>query len=188
MKRFKYLLTISLLIGAGLIFYLQKDKFESGPSEIQNLALIAESFDSTSLDVETDKNGEAVSSETPPAFSINYPKDFVVRRDDSDSRLTRFVFESSEEKRGFEISVFPFDETEPLTFNRIKKDLADPTLSNDGAVKLGDIETLVFDSTDENIGPTRELWFSTRGYLFQFRTYKEFGKEMEIIAKTFLFR
>jgi hypothetical protein len=94
--------------------------------------------------------------------------------------------ETGEAKKGFEMVVLPFDEAGPLTKERILQDIPDKVINNEKNVTVGkNIPALAFDSEDESIGPTYEIWFVSNGFIYQARTYPDFGVSMGEILKTF---
>lgn len=129
-------------------------------------------------------------------FTLDYPRDFKVHEEDvgasgssaeaSAPQGKKYVFESSEPKRGFEITVLPFDEASPLTKERILQDIPDMPIANEKNITVGkNIPALAFESEDESIGPTFEIWFIYSGNLYEIQTYAEFGPQMTDILKTF---
>lgn len=123
-------------------------------------------------------------------FTFLYPADFVTSDEPLlDGAGKRIVAESSKEEKGFEITVLPFDEAAPLTPERILADVPDMTLENPQSVTVGPgMPALAFDSDDENIGPTREVWFSNGGHLYQIRTRPAFGAEMQELLAGWRFK
>lgn len=129
-------------------------------------------------------------------FSFSYPKNLKVTETalEGVDGGKRILVESGEVKKGFEITVLPFDEAGPLTRERILADVPDMEMSNVENISVGEnISALSFESVDENIGKTFEIWFvsspqgnpvGTGGYLFEARTYPEFGGEMEEMLNT----
>ena len=90
---------------------------------------------------------------------------------------------------GFEVIVLPFDEPGPLTRERILQDLPDMVIKNEKTVGVGgSISALSFDSTDEGVGTTHEVWFVHGGFIYQARTYQSFGDRMEEILKSWKFK
>ena len=97
--------------------------------------------------------------------------------------------ESGEAKKGFEVVILPFDESDSLTKERILQDVPDKVIKNEKKTTVGEgIEALAFESEDKNIGPTFEIWFVQNGYIYEARTYPEFGPEMQEILKTWKFK
>lgn len=118
-------------------------------------------------------------------FSIELPKDFTSKEEDVDG-FKKYIFESKEARKGFEIAVLPFDEVGPLTRERILQDLPDMIITDEKDIMIGEeAPALAFESVDEGLGPTFEIWFIYGGNLYQARTYLEFGPQMTEILKTF---
>jgi hypothetical protein len=101
----------------------------------------------------------------------------------------RLLAESNEPGQGFEVIILPFDEKGTLTEGRIRADVPDIVMKNVKNIALsGNIPALSFDSADEGIGETHEVWFVNNGYLYQARTYPDFGEVMEQILQTWKFK
>ena len=100
----------------------------------------------------------------------------------------RIIAESTEGKSGFEVVVLPFDETAPLTRERILQDVPDMVIKNEKTIRVGNIEALSFESTDESLGATAEIWFNHNGFIYEARTYLEFGKTMKEILGSWKFK
>jgi hypothetical protein len=120
-------------------------------------------------------------------FNLSYPKDMKVIESELEGVEggRRILVESGEAKKGFEIIVLPFDEEGSLTKERILADVPDMEMNNVKNISVGNnISALSFESTDENLGKTFEIWFVSNGRLYEARTYIEYGGEMEEILKT----
>ena len=144
----------------------------------------------------TDKIGESkVYQSQDKNFSFEYPKNFVASSGDLDSGGKKIVVESTEPKKGFQITILPFDEAGPLTVARIKQDLPDMIINDASQLLLnlrggegGVISAVAFNSTDENIGNTYEVWFVSGGNLYQIQTYEEFALSLQNILKSWKFK
>ena len=122
-------------------------------------------------------------------FTFPYPADFITFTHPVADAGKRIVLESTKAERGFEITILPFDEPGPLTAERILVDIPDMTLENSHSITIGSgIPALAFDSADENIGPTHEIWFPYDGFLYQARTRPAFGPEMEMLLAEWSFK
>lgn len=146
----------------------------------------------------TKELGEAQTYEaTEGDFSFVYPEKLKITEEpiiDAEGGQVgkRILAESSTPEgtaRGFEIVVLPFDEDTVLTKKRILQDVPEMAIKNEKNIKIGgDIGALAFESQDENIGTTYEIWFAHSGFLYQARTYKDFGPMMEEILKQWRFK
>ena len=98
---------------------------------------------------------------------------------DLDNGVKRILAEGKNEHEGFEITIFPFDETGPLTPDRIKQDVPDIEISNSEDTTIADnIPALAFNSSDEGIGQTFEVWFVKDGQLFQVVTWPSYRETL----------
>lgn len=123
-------------------------------------------------------------------FTFQYPQKYNVTEIPFEGGAKKILVESTEPKKGFEVTVLPFDEAGPLTASRIKRDLPNIVMENPRTVILNSIQdpALAFNSTDETIGSTFEIWFNHGGYLYQALTYPEFADEMAEILQTWQFK
>jgi len=122
-------------------------------------------------------------------FTFQYPQKYNITSRDIEGGGKQILVESTEPKKGFEIDIIPFDESTPLTADRIKQDLPDIVMSDITNFTVStSISGLSFNSADDNIGSTHEVWFIAGGALYQCRTYRDFGPAMEEMLKTFKFK
>ena len=76
-----------------------------------------------------------------------------------------------------------------ITKERILKDLPNLLIQKEKRVLIGEgINALSFESEMLDIGPTYEIWFVHKGFIYQARTYRDFGPIMEEILKTWKFK
>lgn len=193
-------LGVIVVILIGLSFLFLRNIQIPNASEIPRAAL-GEAEDAG----DTVKAGK-IFSDSDKQFTLNYPPDLVVVESSPEDSVKTITFESRETRpptrlaeatakrageagRGFEITILPFDEDGPPTPERIMEDLPDAVIKNPKNITIGDnITALAFDSTDENIGDTSEIWFVRGGYLYQAVTYREFSAELEKIVGTIEFK
>lgn len=121
-------------------------------------------------------------------FSFEYPDKFIVNDVPMDGGGNKIVVESTESKKGFQITILPFDELGPLTEERIKKDLPDLVILEAVRGDISGVDVLQFKSVDENVGNTFEIWFIYSGNLYQIQTYREFSEELLDILKSWKFK
>jgi hypothetical protein len=175
-------LSAILLLGAGvfLVFSQKRPLLEDGNG--QKAPVI--SLENPQTYQEPQGGGEK------NKFTFNYPQKFNLTSQDIEGGGKKILVESTEPQKGFEITVLPFDEVGPLTAARIKQDIPDMVMGNQKSVIVGaeKIPALAFNSTDENIGNTFEIWFVYNGSLYQALTYPEFSAGMEEILKTWQFK
>lgn len=132
----------------------------------------------------TDMTETVLLDETGYNFTFEYPKSFASSSEDIEGGGKVITVESTEPKKGFQITTVPFDESEVLTPERIKQDLPDLVMDNVKNIEVDGFSALSFNSNDENLGDTFEVWFNAGGSLYQIQTYKEFNTELLEILKT----
>ncbi len=91
----------------------------------------------------------------------------------------RVTAEGQGPKQGFEITISDYDESGPITAERIKKDIPDLVVKNHENIKIaGGVEAFSFFGHDDGLGETFEVWFSAQGKLYQVVTWAEYKKEL----------
>ena len=158
-------------------------------------------------------------------FSFQYPKDFkvglfpdgigetIVVEGDANVAKVKPSQPSQDEGltfAGFQIYITPFDESGPLTFERVKKEIPDLVLEGPQTIELRISESskspldgersdftvpaLVFFSRNESLGKTREVWFvypespvPNGNYLYQITAHASFDEELSKIMATWRF-
>lgn len=129
-------------------------------------------------------------------FTFNYPDGFKITDNTGASSASaegtivpgKILVESGQPNKGFEITIIPFDEPGPLTAERIHQDLPNLEISKFRNIDISSVSALAFDSKDDSIGDTSEIWFTHNGSLYQAQTYRSFSPEMEEILKTLKFK
>lgn len=99
-------------------------------------------------------------------FSFRYPEGFKVLFVSS-TDLNSIITVENEKGNGFQIFILPFDEPNPITKERIWRDMQDMEINNIKEADLDGIETIVFDGYDEALGETFEVWPVYKGRLYQ---------------------
>ncbi len=118
-------------------------------------------------------------------FSFGHPKEFSISEfieGDTDVILARDAAASSV----FQVSVSPFDESGPITKERILKDIPDMRINNDKEISVGGEKALSFTSKDAS-EETFEIWFVHGGNLYQISAFPSFGGELDKILATWKF-
>ena len=82
------------------------------------------------------------------------------------------VIIAEDDKFGFQIFIMPFDESRPITKERIWQDMPDMEINDSGEAMLDGAKTLVFYGYNEDIGETFEIWAVHKGKLYQIMTGK----------------
>lgn len=119
-------------------------------------------------------------------FAFAYPKE-----------LTPVAFQDGEaeivllggKKSGTEVQIVirAFDESGPLTVERIQRDASEMAIDEPQNVLIGSarIPALLFWSNDgASVGKTRELWFIQDGYLYQVTASREMDETLAKIMET----
>lgn len=139
------------------------------------------------ISIETDKKFQSYSSVNGSLnflYSIN--SKLTESTLDEEGNIKTILVEDKENQKGFEIIIIPFDEEGVISSERILTDIPDMKIINDKKIFIGNnIEALEFESEDDNIGQTYEVWFVNKKYLYQVRTYAENKNELNEILKTF---
>lgn len=187
-SKIKYLALLILLLLAG-IWFLARTKNSSGRAgglnPVGDNPTVTPTISASLGKTYASPNGE---------FSFNYPEGFVITELPINEATTsrQIIVESGEPQRGFELDILAFDEPGPLTSERIKQDLPDIEISQSRDISISSITALAFESTDPppagGIGKTYEIWFVHDGNLYQAKTYRTFGKEMEEMMRTIKFK
>lgn len=121
-------------------------------------------------------------------FSFDYPDKFIVNDVSTNGVDNKVTFESVEPGQGFQITILPFDEPGPLTEDRIKKDLPGLAILEPVKSVMNGVDVLQFNSVDESVGNTFEVWFVYSGSLYQIQTYRNFNKELLDILNSWIFK
>lgn len=106
-------------------------------------------------------------------FSFSYPALFSVSSFGSTSEEggETILIQSSNEEKGLQVLITPFDEDVALTEARIHDDIPDLTMSDVSTQTLGSrkktVQAVVFTSTNSLMGKSREAWFVYKGLLYQ---------------------
>ena len=124
-------------------------------------------------------------------FSFQYPEGFL-QTEFEDENGTVILFEAS--GRGFQIFVSPFDESGPLTAERIKKDLPNLVMENPTLTKVAGEDSLSFIGSGGEF-KTAEVWFvwppepyPNGNYFYQITSSAEFDEELSKIMATWKFQ
>lgn len=162
----------------------------------------------------SEKSADMSETYTNPkyGFSFRYSKEFSV------SEFTEgevdIILTKDATGDGFQISIKPFDEpfnsaqdnsgplavsrsasssrprgsSNPITKERILKDIPNMVISNDKLITLSGASALSFKSKDDSVGETLEIWFVRGGNLYQISAFPSFGDKLEKIIKTWRFQ
>ena len=117
-------------------------------------------------------------------FSFEHPEDLSVASAGAGGGVVFTV--GGRDKKGFQIFVLPHDEP-TITGERIQLDLPDMPMENINTGTLDGADAIIFNSQDESLGETYEVWFVRGGFLFQITSFASFAKEMNSILETWRF-
>ena len=140
--------------------------------------------------------GNHVYRDSVRKFSFAYPEDTTATHfKEGDEGETILVREKdgnnnspANKKKEFQIFISAFDESSPLTKQRILKDVPDLKIENPQDLILnGNTPALMFFSDNPSIGSTREVWFVRNGELYQIATHAELDAWFAGIMSTWKF-
>lgn len=105
-------------------------------------------------------------------YFYHSPEANITEYDEGDGATT-IVQENFSNLRGLQIFIVPY--TEPtVSEERFKLDIPSGVIKNLATTTLGKIKVpaITFNSFDENLGETREIWFIHEGHLYEITTFK----------------
>ena len=142
----------------------------------------------------------AVISQTappPPTHSVEYRNEKygfsyyhtsgakITEYDEGGGAMT-IVHENFEKVRGMQIFIVPYNE--PLiTEERFKMDIPSGVRTNVEDATLDGVRSVTFNSFDNTLGETREIWVIHNGYLFEITTFKGVGNWFTPIIQSWRF-
>lgn len=118
---------------------------------------------------------------TDYGFAFSYPDGFDVKEIDEEPGFT--VLAEGKDNKIFQIYINSFDEQEPITPERIKKDLPDMQITQSQNFSLGGTDALAFQTETEI-----EVWFVYGGNLYQVTALKDFTDDLSKILATWKFQ
>ncbi len=135
----------------------------------------------------------------PPADYVEYknekygfryyhsPQAKITEFDEGGGAMT-IVQENEQKMRGLQIFVVPYL-GETISDEQFKRDVPSGVRYNIENTKIGrrGIRAVTFNSFDEFIGETREVWFIFEGHLYEITTFKGFGDWLAPILQTWRF-
>ena|SRR3989344_3329030 len=176
MKKLTIPVIVAVAILGGILAYTKYGNKNKNPEDSQKASV--GSLTSENQETYTDPFGR---------FSFMYPKDFTVTNiegEEGDTLLIKKAQISNDKSQNtsnqtkpeeFQIFVSEFDEPDPITAERIKQDIPDMEIIQPQNVLVGkekNIQAVIFLSSNESFGKTREIWFTDRGLLFQITGYE----------------
>jgi hypothetical protein len=121
-------------------------------------------------------------------FSLTYPSNLLVSEYDEGGGTKSIVFQKPNDHVGFQMFITPDPGDDPLTPGDIELDF--PTLKMEGTQSLTiatGTAAVAFATDLPDFGPTRHLWFTHDGYLFEILTYPNLGSWLTKIIDTVRF-
>lgn len=116
-------------------------------------------------------------------FSFDYPADWSAEAFAEDGEGEIVAVQNAE--TGILIFIYPFNESGPITKERVLRDVPDMKIQNEIQLKLGNgIDAFGFDSSERDIGPTKEVWFVCGGFLYQIAAAEGSGETLSKMAET----
>jgi len=126
-------------------------------------------------------------------FSFQKPEGFRISPFSDENGELLNVEKSPTE--GFQLYITPFDVEGPLAADFIRSELPGMTMKNVKNATLDSVRAVVFESENESIGPTFEVWFvwpespiPNGNYLYQITAYKDFAGGLSQILQTWKFQ
>lgn len=100
-------------------------------------------------------------------FSFRYPKDFEANEFTTEEGGIVIVVGKKGGEEEFQILASPFDESGPLTQERITQDIPEIVIEQPIQVIIAGETAILFWSNDSVLGKTREVWFTHGMTLYQ---------------------
>lgn len=109
-------------------------------------------------------------------FNFTLPYSFTISRIE-DAEGETLLFRGEDERRSFQIYKIPFDDSTPLSPEKIRADLPSMDFREPQVIAVDGTQAVVFLSTEGSL-ETREIWMVRNGNLYQISTYVEFDDDM----------
>lgn len=170
------LIVAALITGAILIFKNGQNPFSNNVSRINQPGNIS----APKFTISTAKQFSG------PGFSFSYPPEMTTSTIPDENGTQTILVQNSQTGAGLQIYISPFDESKPITAERIKQDLPDQTINNPGQITVDGTTAVSFESDDA--GKTREVWFNRNGQLYQITTYAELSDFLNKVLATWKFQ
>lgn len=173
-----------LLISGGMYFF-------SSPDTLKKIPFLQMKSEETNTPQFGSGNSETLGelsetySNTDYGFSFKHPKEFTVTAFEEGSGTIVYLQKGGQD--GFQIYITAFNETGPITVERVRQDLPTIVIESPQQVVIGGEEAFVFISSDDSIGQTREVWFVHGGYLYQITAPLSFDRDAASMMTTLQF-
>jgi hypothetical protein len=129
--------------------------------------------------------GQALYQSMLYRFRLLYPQVMVVK-EYSDGDGTTVVFEEPQSGAGFQIFIIPYSEAQ-ITEERFKKDVPSGVMESPEDVLVDGMRARAFNSSDQLVGETREVWFLHNGFLYEVTTHRSLKEVLSNILATWQF-
>lgn len=187
---------VGLLAAGGLLAFVFLNNYDSGP---ENLPADAISAANLSEDDKTVNPEELATPADPPpgyvkyenkkyGFSYYHSSQAAVTEYDEGGGAMTIVQENLQKVRGLQIFIVPYAE-KTISEERFKADIPSGVRNNAEKTFIGKrgVEAVTFNSYDQFLGETREVWFIYNGHLYEVTTFRGVGDWFTPIMQTWRF-
>jgi hypothetical protein len=119
-------------------------------------------------------------------FALFYPESMGVTEQDEGQGATTITFEDAAAQRGFQIFVVPYNETS-ISEERFLSDVSSGVRESERAIEVGGVSAMAFQSTDEFIGETTEVWVIANTHLYELTAPSAFAPDIDGIITSWIF-
>jgi hypothetical protein len=189
-------IALAALIVVALAFAWYVSRDIRGAAQVASVGTIIEAHAPSGARTNADVISQ--SSEPPPTNSVEYhnekygfsywhtPQATITEYDEGGGAMT-VVHENFEKVRGMQIFIVPYTES-LITEERFKADVPSGVRSNVEDTTLDGVRAVTFNSIDEDLGETREIWIIHNGFLFEITTMKGVGNWFAPIIQSWRFQ
>jgi len=200
-KTFVIVAIVVIIIVAGIFIFLNNKKPVTNPETEFNSENNPANEPTFTIAPSEEDSANNFYTDSQYKFSFQYPKDFTATKfsdqEDTSTILVQYREQSEQvstninkypDNSGFQIFIALFDESGPITKERVLQDLPDLTIKNaEQRVLKNGAPALIFFSEEASLGETREIWFINNGYLYQITATKEIDSLVAAILETWRF-
>lgn len=184
---------LALLAIGGAIYFLSSSSMYDTSPESQNSEKVI-SIDPSGVLV----TAAIIAAQKPPppgyveyrnetfGFSFWHTPQGKVTEYPEDGGAATIVLENEERKRGLQIFIVPYSDTE-ISEERFRADVPSGVRNNVESTVLDGTEAVTFTSQDFTLGETREIWFIKGGFLYEITTFKGVGNWLVPIIQSWRF-
>ncbi len=120
------------------------------------------------------------------SFILYHPPEIEINEMDEEQGAMVITLENEKEALGFQIFIVPYWNRE-ITDERFKLDVPSNIRNNIKKSSIDGVEAVEFDSRDDVIGETKEIWFIRGGYLYEVTAPKEAGNLLDSVMQNWKF-